>query len=286
MPITDEKLKKFKALLEIASDSLTKEEFLQSFQKVINHTLKIEQELTAKIDNKTLVEKDKLEMLWHEFKQIVEQLKADGQEILTQSQQEFSQIIGQAKEESDNTLSGFRKRTLEAINNLFTRNEVNKKLNERLEMVNDKITEIDNRLSAIRDGVDGQDADEEHIISEVLNKVRLVEQEFDIENIKGLKKELEDLRNIRTRVVGGGTSAIGIANAAKYFIKKEAPTGAINGINKIFTVKHTIFAMLSFVINGEHVAGLPNYTVASNKITFTTAIPAAYSGKDIEVVYI
>jgi len=87
-------------------------------------------------------------------------------------------------------------------------------------------------------------------------------------------------------VGGGGTSAIGIANAAKYFVKTEAPSGDIDGVNLAYTVAKPIFAVLAFVINGEYVAQLPNYTIANKTVTFSTAIPAAYNGKDIEIVYI
>ena len=85
---------------------------------------------------------------------------------------------------------------------------------------------------------------------------------------------------------GGGVSAIAVANAAKYFVKTEEPTGAIDGTNKSYTVTKTIFAVLAFSLNGEVIAQLPNYTISNKTVTFATALPAAFSGKDFEIKYI
>jgi len=272
MPNLSEKnLEKLRGLLEVANDGLSKEEFLEAFKKLTDHIFKVETKLIEKIEAKTQNERQNLEAL----------------------RNQFNEVINQAKRDSDITLSGFRTRTVEAINKLFARNEVNKKLNERLRKADDKFKEIDQKLLEVKDGrtgrdgvdgKDGKDADEEKIIESVLSKLEDVE--FGIDDIKGLKKELEDLRNIRTRVRGGGTSAIGIANAAKYFVKTEAPSGDIDGVNTEYAVTQPIFAVLSFSLNGEFIAQIPNYTVSGKTITFSTALPSAYSGKDFEVTYI
>jgi len=132
-------------------------------------------------------------------------------------------------------------------------------------------------------GQDGKDADEEKIVKEVMDKIDLPEVKID--TVKGLKEELEDLRDIRGRGVGG-TSAMGVAQAFKLILKTEAPSGAIDGANKTYTVNQPIFAVLAFSLSGEVIPQIPNYTISNKTITFSTALPAAYSGKAFEIKYI
>ena len=102
--------------------------------------------------------------------------------------------------------------------------------------------------------------------------------------IKELEKEIDELKNVPKG--GGGVTNLRIIQAFKYILKTEAPVGAINGSNTTYTVSQPIFAVLSFSINGETIAELPNYTISNKTITFSSALPAAYSGKDFECKYI
>lgn len=109
--------------------------------------------------------------------------------------------------------------------------------------------------------------------------------------IKSLEEKLDKLRRETKKTLsniprGGGTSAIGVAQAFKYILKTEEPTGDIDGVNTTYTVTQPIFAILSMSLNGETIAQLPNYTINGKTITFSTALPAAYSGKDFEIKYI
>ena len=108
--------------------------------------------------------------------------------------------------------------------------------------------------------------------------------------ITPLKEEIEQLRKeLKERPVmrgGGGVSAIGVRQAFKYIAHTEEPVGDIDGVNKAYTVKNDIFWIAGFTLNGEQVAELPNFTYAGRTITFATALPAAYSGKDFEIKYI
>lgn len=155
-----------------------------------------------------------------------------------------------------------------------------------------------------RDGVDGLNADEERVINEVLGRIKLPEyrapimdgpeelaikldlldDERQLAAIKKLKADIEELKKRPAR--GGGTSAMGVASTFKYIAHTEAPSGDIDGVNTTYTVKNSIFWIAGFTLNGEQIAELPNFTYAGKTITFTSALPAAYSGKDFEVKYI
>lgn len=113
------------------------------------------------------------------------------------------------------------------------------------------------------------------------------DERLDKSAIKGLDElEKELTERITTVKSGGGVTNMRIQQAFKYILKTEAPVGAVNGSNTTYTLSQPIFAILSMSINGETIAQLPNYTISNKSFTFSTALPAAYSGKDFEVKYI
>ena len=110
---------------------------------------------------------------------------------------------------------------------------------------------------------------------------------LDMDAINGLLEEFKKVREeiIRNTRRGGGHTDMVIKYTIGRIVKTEAPSGLINGSNKDYTVDQPIHAVLGFMLNGEAIA-LSNYTIAGNKLTFSTALPAAYSGKDFEMIYI
>ena len=107
-----------------------------------------------------------------------------------------------------------------------------------------------------------------------------------IQKVEKLEKDIEELKKRPIGTIGGGVTNMRIQQAFKYILKTEQPSGLINGSNTAYTVTQPIFAVLSFSLNGETIAQLPNYTISNKTITFSSALPAAYSGKDFEVKYI
>lgn len=178
MPVNEEKLNRLKRLFEIADDGLNKEEFLKAFKILKTHIINTEKQILAKVDFKAGEEKQKLETLRQEF------------------QKEFSQIIQRVEQQGDVSLKGFRARTNEAINNIFASNEVKKKLLELVDLTDEKIREIDDRLSQVRDG---QDADEKKIVAEVLNKIPKVERVDEEKVIEEVLKRVPKGRGGATR---------------------------------------------------------------------------------------
>jgi hypothetical protein len=142
-----------------------------------------------------------------------------------------------------------------------------------------------------KDGKDGKDglngkngAQGERGEQGIPGKDGLNGKDVDMSEIEALKKEIEELKSRPVR--GGGTSALGVQQAFKWILKTESPVGLINGVNTEYTVSQTIFAVLAFSLNGEVICQLPNYTISKNKITFATALPSAYAGKDFECKYV
>ena len=267
MVISKEKLQTLQNLFKEVNGGLTKREFVQSFEVVVKQILELEKKLIKKLDERT----DTVENL---LKQHAESLK----DLETQ----HSEAIAKIKEDNEAGISTFKRLVVERVTGLFAKSGVDK-----------KIREIDDRLLSVRDGEDGKDADEEAIVEKLKAMIPAVPEiggiEKDVEEIKAehdnIYKEIEELK-ARPVGRGGGTSAIGVAQTFKYIAHTEAPTGDIDGVNTTYTVSKDIWWIAGFTINGEQVAELPNFTYSGRTITFTTAIPAVYSGKDFEVKYI
>lgn len=148
------------------------------------------------------------------------------------------------------------------------------------------MTEMYEKVNELRDGLDGKDADAEAIVTKVLSLIPKQDDSATAASLESIRKDVEELKNRPQARAGGGTSAMGVAQTFKYIAHTEAPMGDIDGINTVYEVKNAIFWVAGFTVNGEQVAELPNFTYSGRRITFATAIPSAYSGKDIEVKYI
>jgi hypothetical protein len=170
---------------------------------------------------------------------------------------------------------------------------IDKKLAESLSVVNNALEKQSDGMNFIHDkvsrlksikgeqGEPGLDADEEEVKADVLDTLNK-------ELVEPLKKEMEEFKKTvkKQKGSGGGTSAIGVAQAFKHISHTEAPVGDIDGANVTYTVNNNIFWIAGFTINNLQIAELPNFTYVGKTITFGTALPAAYSGKDFEVKYI
>lgn len=126
------------------------------------------------------------------------------------------------------------------------------------------------------DGKDGKSANEQQIASQLETTLRLACEEM----IKDMMAKMPK------PAIGGGVTNQRIQQAFKYILKTEQPVGAIDGANTEYTVSQPIFAVLAFSLNGEVVAQLPNYTIAGNKVTFSSALSSDYAGKDFEIKYV
>lgn len=137
-------------------------------------------------------------------------------------------------------------------------------IREHIETMNTKMVEVEKKMPAEFDA------------TEIMGDIEELEKKYD-----ELEKKLS-----RIGASNGGVTNMRIQQAFKYILHTEAPVGAIDGVNTTYTVSQPIFAILSLSLNGEVVAQLPNYTITGKTITFSTALPAAYSGKDWEIKYI
>lgn len=206
----------------------------------------------------------------------ITKLSDSMKESETMGKKELERIekaIGDAKKELQDTVKSHTKTLSDDFEN---------KLNELLvsiEYVQSCIKEYD-------------DTEMREHMEEIKGMIPQMPEQFDpseiVEDIEELEKKYEELEKKLTRIgsSNGGVTNMRIQQAFKYILKTEAPVGAINGSNTTYTVSQPIFAILSMSLNGEVVAQLPNYTINGKTITFSTALPAVYSGKDFEIKYV
>jgi flagellar hook-basal body complex protein FliE len=247
----NDNLKKLKELLDTASVALIKDGFLKEFREEFLASTK------TIISHILKVEEKLIERVDNAIKNINSQQDA-------------------LKKATESDLRGITAKFEQSINNLLKQQENALKRFEEMEQG--------------KQGEPGKDAviDESKIVADVLAKLPKVDEEdIEIKDVKGLKEELDRLEAMKLKGGrGGGVSALGVQQAFKWILKTEQPSGLINGVNLEYTVTQPIFAVLAFSLNGEVVAQLPNYTISGKKITFSTALPADYSGKDFEIKYV
>lgn len=261
------RLKAITELLKILNEGISKKDFINSFKTVIDHVLNTEIKLIKKIDAKTEEEKQRLADLISEF----------------------NQIVWESKKLSESTFGGIRQRTLEMIDSLFARNDVNKRLQIELDKVTKKLASIRNGQDGLdgrdgvdgvdgKNGIDGKDADEEKIIKEVLSKIELPDIEPKLEE---LRKEMTEMIRRNKRVGGGGLSKIALESK---FIDGEIPTGTINGVNLAFTIANIPNPpeSVNVIVNGARMKPTEDYSILGNVITFVTAPP---TNSDILLYY-
>lgn len=252
-----DKTQKLKEILNLLSDSLTKSDFTSAFSAILKQLLELEKNLIAKIDSKTSSELEKLNQL----------------------KKEFEKIITEAKNESDSTFAGFKRKTEERLQSVLSKAE-------------DKIAEVDEKLASVRSGIDGKDADEEVIVGKVLKKIPSPEIDADkildkitglitIDDIQNLKKELEELRKIRA--TGGGFSFGGLVNTTRY----ADLSSQCNGSNKIFTVpRHRKIVLLTGTDFPIVYRPTTDFITANLILTLTSEVSAPSLGATLIFQYV
>lgn len=262
MPTDEKAVKKLQRMMAFFdNDAITQEQFVKSFENVVNLVLKVEKRNSDFLD---------------EAKQMIENIKTHVRGL---SEDDFKKLKSQMFSE---------------VGMLSSKLDKQQK-------------QIDQKMAQLRDGLDGISPDPDEIAqkaaalfklpeyrapvmdggTEIRDKLELLQgkERLKIEAIESLREELDELK-ARPVGRGGGTSAMGVAQAFKYILKTEQPTGDIDGANLTYTLTQPIFAILSMSINGETIAQLPNYTIKGKTFTFSSALPAAYSGGDWEVKYV
>lgn len=243
-----------------------------------------------------------------QYRSASQKINKDHEEVLNSVLKQINEEYDRILNELENTKRGANSATTEAISIV----EETKKLLSDVYKIKEEIL-----LMKPEDGEDGEDADEEKIIEEVLKRIppqepqelpdmeefeNKIEEKFkDVyEQIKRSVKGFPGVRllaslmdvsitnptNGQTLVYNSTTSKWenGASGGSSTFYV-ETPNEAIDGARVDFTVDHTITKVLSVHINGQFIHP-SDYSVAGSTITFNTAPDISYAGLSFTVVYV
>ena len=259
------KTEKLKQLLNILNDGITQAEFVKSFKSVIEHILKLEKKLIERVDGKTATEEEALKKL----------------------NEDFNKVISQAKKESDSTFSGIKRRIFETITTLFAKSQIKDK-------VDDKIKEVDEKLSQIRNGVDA-DEDRVSIIAseraietikpliptidtpeQIADKLEVLKDDNRLK-ISAIDKLREELDELKSRPIGGRGGARKVV-----YTKRINLTDQCNGTLKEFTMPKDCIDVLAvygtqFPITFDEA----DFTFEGQTLTLTSEVGAPQTGQTL-----
>lgn len=253
----EEKIKLAQQILELANNSVTAKDLQEVLLTVLAKITEVKQASDADYNDlrTTIEEGDRAtyahcDQIERDLKRLIEKLKTEGSD-------EAMGMMGECKQE------------IEEIRQQFA-------------TLGD-LTALENKVASVSDKVSF--VTEATKPDETIKTINRATTKINRERVEGLDEELKRLEKIGESR-GGGVSNLRIQQAFKYILKTEQPSGLINGVNTTYTVSQDIFAVLGFSLNGETIAQLPNYTIRGRQVVFSTALPAAYSGKDFEIKYI
>ena len=256
--MTDQRLEKLKTLLKLTSEGLTMEEFTKAFKVVLDYIKKVEKDLTLKNDIST-----------QELTALIQTL-ADKLETLNQQKLLSSQVkMDKALEEQRASLNYIRD---------WTRNLKNGRDGKDADeaIVAENASKI--ALETLEPKLLGKDAIKEEIskagdlIASTL-EAQPEDKKLEIEAIKDLRKELDELRAMKGRVLGGGGGFSRMA-MEQYFIDDDTPAEVPNGVITDFTPTYSFMASSLKVFNDgqrRKIGATKDYTIVSGKVVYNTA---------------
>jgi len=264
--MTDQRLEKLKKLLEIANDGLDRKSFELAFKTLIDFIKRTDKVLTDKIDGKLLTAEEKLDELNKIYKETISRIEDDNQA----------------------TLSNVKKWVFGKVAELFIKSKVNDKVNE----IDAKLKEIGGKEWPDTDLLAKQASDlaVSTVLSQLPPKDDLKEEiskagdliastleaqpedkKLEIEAIKDLRKELDELRAMKGRTFGGG----GLSKSALelHFVDAETPAEVPNGVITDFTTVYipSPTASLKVFADGQRLKLTTDYTFSGKIVSFITA---------------
>ena len=247
-----EKLEKLKELLKLADSGLTREEFTNNFKIIID---------------------------------LIKALKVSNQKELISLDSKYATVVNAIKHNADSDSKYIRQELMD-----YCMGEMKKMYKNHEEMksyMEDKMYEIhalcqpDNELiaktasnlaiTACLDKIPTIDDINENIGSQGDLIAESLKDKLTIEMISGLKKELEDLRNVRGQRLGGGFS---LSAMTQYMIYGETPLDS--GDHLTFTLSHTpISGTLTLYRSRARQNLTEDYSISGKTITLTVAFDSA-----------
>ena len=247
-----EKLEKLKELLKLADSGLTREEFTNNFKIIID---------------------------------LIKALKVSNQKELVSLDSKYATVVNAIKHNADSDSKYIRQELMD-----YCMGEMKKMYKNHEEMksyMEDKMYEIhalcqpdnemiaktasDLAITACLDKIPTIDDINENIGSQGDLIAESLKDKLTIEMISGLKKELEDLRQTRQRLGGGGFSKIAMD---QHFVDDETPANSGDNLNFTISQFPNPTSSLKVYRNGQRlkIGASNDYTFSGRTITLGLAL--------------
>lgn len=221
---------KTKEFSDLIKASLTKEEMVSAFKTMIDYLKRMETRLNLEMG-----------MLDNKYTKVVKDIESN-----------YGNDISSIKEKAMN----------------YCISEVKTMMSEH----RSRMTEAENKIASVMDGINGKDGlpgkdGSPDTPQEIVNKVRTLPEEsgWKIEDIYQLREELDELRKLKVKNLGGGglrPNPTGV----------ETPSGDVNGVNKAYTVT---FVPQYITLQGQAIYPDNGYTLSSSSGVLTITLDDA-----------
>lgn len=231
----EKNLTKLEKIIETLDENLTKEDFVKSFEQIIQLVLKIEKRNSEVVD---MIEKT------------------------------YANLVKRAQDDHTSAYTDLTGK----VNHVFVGErlaEMKKLIDDRIAKIKDGKDGKDSSVPGPKglQGYPGKDGSPD-TPGEVRDKLERLPsgEKLSIQAIQDLSKIIEELKNRPVGTVGG------LISRRIRFIDDETPTGTVNGTNKIFTVsKFPESGSLKVYRSGARQRVTEDYTLSGRTITFTVA---------------
>lgn len=257
-------LDRVQKLLDVANDSVTKQEFLDSFRAMVSQILDIEKQLVAKMNKNS----------------------QDSLNDLKRLRSEFEQSISAFKEDSHLTIGGVKRRAVETLEKVVAKQNLKgtlKKMEDKLESKLDKDEskffmtgedterEIQRVVGDLKSTI--PEPTEPDTGLEVISKINATDddqEQIRAERVEGLEARLDALDKRTSSFTGGGGAT------SRDIIQDVDLSSQLDGSTKTFNLP-AVWNVISV-----HTSSFPNalrktidFTYTSQTITFTDEVDAA-----------
>lgn len=247
--LDDKQIGGLKRLLSILDeDTLTKEDFLKSFEKVVEIVEGV------KKNNET-----EFNAIHENLKLMSEKMKTDTSSHSTESKKE---MMDYCRAEIEKMMKQHEAKMMEMDDKLLGIKD-GKDADEQ-KIVADVVAQIK---------IPNMEEEVPKMAMAVRNGLELLQgdERLDKSAIKGLNEWLEEMSNKIN--ISGGKGVFGSIRTR--YIDDETPVGSVNGTNTIFTISRTPVPTesLKIYVNGQRMRITEDYTLSVKTITFNTAPP-------------
>ena len=240
----DKKQEILKLLNTLDPERLTKQNFVDAFEKVVDFNVDLKER----------------------FEKMLDALDMSHQTITMKNREDYDRGLNDLKSQVDSAFVGKVVARLE------------REHGERMEKVEEKLKQVDEKVSTLKDGYtpikgkdyfDGKHGEDGRKIrsEECRDKLECLtgDERLSMEAIRGLKEELKALR----KLVGGGKLLGGVINKG---VQLETPQGTVDGSNTSFTAFKT---PMYLVADGATYFENNGYTLSGKTLTLSVA-PVSY----------